>query len=242
MTQQRRRSYRPVLLVALLVGLGGGAWLSRLVLEDVGVGRARTYWSSPQGEPGGLLYVALGDSAAQGVGASRPERGYVGLLAARLSTRCGSPVRVVNLSVSGATVADVLRTQVPALARLRPDIVTVGAGGNDVVGFDAGRFTAEVELLTAALPAGSFVADVPYFMHAGFERHALQAAGVVSRSAARHNLPVVPLHAALAARGWSAMLTDFAPDLFHPNDRGHRVWADAFWAVMSTRNGVRCGP
>jgi vancomycin resistance protein YoaR len=28
------------------------------------------------------------------------------------------------------------------------------------------------------------------------------------------------------------MATDFAADWFHPNDRGHRVWADAFWAAM----------
>jgi lysophospholipase L1-like esterase len=30
------------------------------------------------------------------------------------------------------------------------------------------------------------------------------------------------------------MLTQFAADWFHPNDRGHRVWADAFWARIST--------
>ena len=29
------------------------------------------------------------------------------------------------------------------------------------------------------------------------------------------------------------MLTDFAADWFHPNDRGHRVWADAFWDEMA---------
>ena len=44
---------------------------------------------------------------------------------------------------------------------------------------------------------------------------------------------VVPLHAALQARGWKAMLTDFAADWFHPNDRGHRVWADAFSAAWT---------
>lgn len=25
------------------------------------------------------------------------------------------------------------------------------------------------------------------------------------------------------------MLTDYAADFFHPNDRGHRWWANAFW-------------
>ena len=34
---------------------------------------------------------------------------------------------------------------------------------------------------------------------------------------------------ALRAQGPGAGLTQFAADWFHPNDRGHRVWADAFW-------------
>jgi len=29
------------------------------------------------------------------------------------------------------------------------------------------------------------------------------------------------------------MVTDFAPDWFHPNDRGHAVWAEAFWAAFA---------
>lgn len=28
------------------------------------------------------------------------------------------------------------------------------------------------------------------------------------------------------------MITDFAADWFHPNDRGHRLWADAFWEAI----------
>ena len=29
------------------------------------------------------------------------------------------------------------------------------------------------------------------------------------------------------------MATQFAADFFHPHDRGHRVWADAFWAGVA---------
>ena len=35
----------------------------------------------------------------------------------------------------------------------------------------------------------------------------------------------------------SLTATDFAADWFHPNDRGHRVWADAFWEAMARRPG-----
>jgi len=34
------------------------------------------------------------------------------------------------------------------------------------------------------------------------------------------------------------MLTQFAADWFHPNDRGHRVWADAFWEQLADDSAV----
>lgn len=217
-----------------------GVWLVRLVGVYRGLGRARDYWSRPRGPDDGLLYVALGDSAAQGVGASAPERGYVGLLAERLRLATGQPVRVINLSVSGARIDDVQERQLPALRDLRPDLLTVAVGGNDVRGYQPATFGRQVDRLTAALPPGTFIADVPYFMHGHWERNSLHAAHAVTTSATRRDLHVVPLHEALRRQGWTAMLTQFAADWFHPNDRGHRVWADAFWSTICRSERYRC--
>ena len=215
-------------VVTLVVGVGWGVKLARVAHS---VQTHASYWAQPHGQPGGLLYVALGDSAAQGIGASRPDRGYVGLLAQRLRERTGRPVEVVNLSRSGAHLLDVVDTQLVALGALGrvPDVLTVGVGGNDIQDYDRERFAAAADRLTAALPDGAYVADVPYFMHGRWERDAAQAAGLLRASASRAGLRPVALHAALRAQGWRAMFTDFAADWFHPNDRGHRVWADAFW-------------
>lgn len=177
--------------------------------------------------------MALCDSSAQGIGASRPDRGYVGLVAERVRARTGKDVQVINLSVSGARIDDLLEDQLPLLANLEADLVTVTIGGNDVHTHHAGTFAAQVDRLTAALPPGTFIADVPYFMHGHWERDAQQSADVLTRSASKCGLSVVPLHDALRRQGWSAMLTQFAADLFHPNDRGYRVWADAFWDSIS---------
>lgn len=216
----------------LLAVAGLTVWAVKLLQVRRGVDRARRYWSTPQGEPGGLLYVALGDSTAQGVGASRPERGYVGLLAQRLRDRTGAAVQVVNLSSSGARIGDLLSDQLPRLHDLRPDLVTVGVGGNDLLTYSPTAYAEQVAALTAALPAGTLVADAPYFMHGHWERDARHAADLLARSAYGHGLVVVPLHSALRREGWSAMATHFAADFFHPNDRGHRVWADAFWTSI----------
>ena len=80
----------------------------------------RRAWARRAQQPGELLYVAIGDSAAQGVGARDLDASYVGLLAARCSGRPGRTVRVVNLSRYGARLADALDRQLPELAGAAP--------------------------------------------------------------------------------------------------------------------------
>jgi len=224
-----------VLSVVLVVTLALAAlWVGKLVGVARSVEHHAAYWAQPRGEEGGLLYVALGDSAAQGIGASRPENGYVGLLADRLRDASGRPVQVVNLSRSGARISDVLERQIPAMRALgrAPDLLTVAVGGNDVRAYDRETFARQAERLAAALPSGAYLADAPYFMHGRWERDARQAADVLTDAAVAYGLRPVPLHEALRREGWRAMLTQFAADWFHPNDRGHRVWADAFWTTI----------
>ena len=96
-------------------------------------------------------------------------------------------------------------------------------------------FAAQAGQLAAALPDGAYVADAPYFMHGRWELDSQEAADLLAAAAVRRGLHAVSLHDAQHARDWQAMLTDFAADWFHPNDRGHRVWADAFWHQMAPR-------
>lgn len=218
-------------VLALSVALGGW-WGVRFWQLRRSVGQYRAYWSVPRGETGGILYVALGDSTAQGIGASGPERGYVGLLARRLRATTGGPVQVLNLSRSGARIRDVVVEQLPRLAGQAPDLVTVAVGGNDLKQYDAARFRADIDALVAGLPPGTVVGDVPWFMHGGTGRTSGEAAGYVAAQAGSRGMPVARLHRAMRERGWKSMITDFAADWFHPNNRGHRVWADAFWEAI----------
>ena len=79
----------------------------------------------------GPLWVVLGDSTAQGLGAPDPRGGYVGQALHQLRRRSGQHWRVLNLSASGALVRDVLGNQLPQLP-VAPDLVTCGIGANDV--------------------------------------------------------------------------------------------------------------
>lgn len=225
-----RRHGRPVATAAAgLLAFGLALQVVRVVGIQQIVERARLYWFEPRGLSGGIFYVALGDSAAQGVGASGPDRGYVGLLAGRLREATGRPVEVVNLSVSGARMADVVEYQLPRLQELEPDLVTVAVGGNDVLRYDRDRFAVDAARLVAGLPPGTFVADVPHFRYGRWRTSSAEAARVVREAVTAAGLVVVPLNERLRAMSLRATLARTSRDLFHPNDRGYEVWADAFW-------------
>ena len=85
------------------------------------LGRYESYWRRHNEKVQGkqIDYVALGDSTAQGIGASHPSSGYVPLIARELESRYDKKIRYVNLSKSGATIEQALSTQLPAMEKLK---------------------------------------------------------------------------------------------------------------------------
>lgn len=221
------------------IGLAGMVTVQtyRWLRVATSVQRHERHWVRRQLRPGELRYVALGDSLAQGIGASGPERGYVGLLAARLERATGLGVEVVNLSATGVLIDDVTNYQLPALLRLDPppDLVTVTAGTNDAGRRDHAGIGERFDALCARLPAGTLVADLPRFHHGRRRLAAREAAAAVREVLGRHpHLVPVRLDEATARAG----LTLRSADLFHPNDRGHRHYADLFWSALQRRRPV----
>ncbi|WP_447036669.1 SGNH/GDSL hydrolase family protein [Streptomyces sp. DSM 118878] len=112
-------------------------------------------------------YVAIGDSQTEGVGDGDDVLGYRGW-ADRLAEilAAGRPdFGYANLAVRGRLTARIKAEQLgPALA-LKPDLVTVMAGMNDLVrpGFDAARIAADIEeMFTELTGAGARVATVTF--------------------------------------------------------------------------------
>jgi lysophospholipase L1-like esterase len=214
-----------------LVGVGYGLWRRRSgrlarMPEDYDA-----YWHRRTRRPGELRYVALGDSLAQGLSARRPERGFVGLLADGLAGSTGREIGVLNWSVTGATVADVLADQVPRLASLAESagppvgLVTVCVGSNDVGRTEPDRFRARFRELCAALPAGALVTDIP-----DFRRGPHRAAAAEYSRGCRDVLAEFPaLRAVRLERATRTIrVRELGPDLAHPGDAGHRRYAAAF--------------
>ncbi|MBF4161998.1 SGNH/GDSL hydrolase family protein [Nocardioides acrostichi] len=169
-------------------------------------------------------WVVLGDSLAQGVGATVFDRGLVGQLERRLAA-AGHGLDVVNLSATGARVLDVLDQQVPLLAALTADLVTVVVGSNDLFGRPRHRraLPASMSRLARALPVGSVVATLPQ------PRRAAELADRELEASARSgHLRLVDLRTS-GPSSWRGLV---AADWFHPNDAGYAALADAFEPVL----------
>jgi len=192
-------------------------------------------WGRRALEPGELLYVAIGDSSAQGIGARDLDAGYVGLLAARLQRQTGHTVRVVNLSRYGARLTDALERQLPLLNGLEPDLVTVAIGANDMSTFDAERFAAEFAALLTELPDHAIVADLPCFHFGDRESDAAAASHLITDLVRARGLAFAPLHRVTEKRrGWGSF-PEFTWDQFHPSPLGYRVWESAFAGAVTRR-------
>jgi len=83
---------------------------------------------------GRLTILAMGSSSIEGVGASRPELGFVPLLEAGLERRLpGVQVAVVNKGIGGETAKETADRLAREIAANKPDLVIWQIGTNDVL-------------------------------------------------------------------------------------------------------------
>lgn len=105
-------------------------------------------------------FVAIGDSFTEGIGDPSPEspggnRGWADRVAEVLSESVPD-FAYANLAVRGKLIAQIVADQVePALA-LQPDLITICAGGNDVIrpGTDPDEISAQFEDAVIRLTSG----------------------------------------------------------------------------------------
>jgi len=176
----------------------------------------------------GPRWVVLGDSTAQGIGAGRYDRGYVGQLREVLESETGSAWRVLNLSRSGDRAADVVHNQLPALRRLgeTPRLVTCIVGANDLMRTPLPRLQSLMQTIIDALPAGAVVGTLPQGIRASRARAINQ---MISEKAPRRDLRVADIWSA-SGPPWR---DKFGPDHFHPNEAGYALWAKAIGSAIA---------
>lgn len=191
-----------------------------------------------------LRFVALGDSLTEGVGdpVGGAWRGWAELLSAGLAPD-GTPVEFHNFAASGAQTSDVLARQMPQALALRPDIASVLVGVNDTLRrtFDIHAVAARLDhvyaafteqgavLLTACLPDPGTMLGLPGLLGRPLARRQQAVNSVVHALSERYG--AVHLHAAEGA--WVADRSMWSADRLHPGERGHRILAARFHALLA---------
>jgi lysophospholipase L1-like esterase len=105
-------------------------------------------------------YVAIGDSFTEGVGDPDPARpngvrGWADRVADVLASQAPE-FTYANLAIRGRKLPQIIAEQVPVAAALRPDLVTMSGGGNDVLRpqVDLDALATSLEEAVAALRDG----------------------------------------------------------------------------------------
>src|SRR5439155_11988632 len=181
----------------------------------------------------GPLWVVLGDSTAQGLGALSPDGGYVGQVLAELRRQTGLPWRVLNLSVSGSLTRDVLGAQLP-LVPAHADLVTCGIGVNDILYTSPAKLFADLRALIAVVPDQTVLLDLPLpsgcwgFLGRASVPYVTRINRTIHQAAAARGLPVAEVSAHFLPP-WTGK---FASDYFHPSQDGYRDWARALLSAV----------
>jgi lysophospholipase L1-like esterase len=192
-----------------------------------------------------MRYVALGDSYTIGTSVAEAER-WPNQLVARLAD-VETLELAGNLGVNGYTSADLIREELPRLARLEPELVSVQIGVNDVVqGVPDERYGANVteifDKVLALVPAArAFALATPDYtvtpQGAAYGIPQRQRAGILHvnqilrHAAEEQGIAFVPdlFEISAEADDDPAMVAD---DGLHPSGAQYARWVDAIEPVV----------
>lgn len=178
-------------------------------------------------------FVALGDSFTEGVGDPSNDgacyRGWADRFAEDLA-RQHPGLNYANLAIRGKRAGEVLDEQVPAAIALRPDLVSLAAGGNDMLRFrtDPDELAVTFETAVARLAA----AGCTVMAFTGFDPKAFPVLRLIRGKAA-----VFSMHVREIASKYDCLLADLWPmraltdrrlwssDRLHLSADGHRLVA-----------------
>jgi lysophospholipase L1-like esterase len=202
-----------------------------------------------------IRYLALGDSYTIGTGLEDEAQNFPSLLARRLSGEAGIDVALTNLGVNGYTTTDLIREELPVARAVRPELVSILIGANDVVqGSEEATYRGRLQhtyqaieelgvpaahVLAVSIPDFSPLPGAAPFGSPSHLRARIDAFNEIARTEA-------------ASRGFRyADITEIsretnrgddwlAADGLHPGPAQHRAFATHLWEVASpTWNAVR---
>ncbi|MFY9484822.1 MAG: GDSL-type esterase/lipase family protein [Patescibacteria group bacterium] len=151
-------------------------------------------------------------------------------------------MRVVTIAKSGATVADVVAEQLPKIAEIKPDIISISIGGNDathmtgLVSFEKDMRTIIAALQQSGAGQVLFGSTPNMFAIPALPRWFSWLAGrrsIEQNELTKSLLPASFHYVDIFNKARLEGLPDYAQDWFHPNDKGYERWSKAFKGLIA---------
>ena len=184
-------------------------------------------WNQAAAAETGPLWVAVGDSSTQGIGASDPMDSWVPRVLALLREHTGDPWRVINLSITGGQFRDIVEHELPRLEELRaagnsPDLCTMIAGANNIMAPATWlEARSDLEKILTSLPGPAVVARVG--ISSPFKTvMARRFTSTIERIGAERDFEL------FWPWDWPS-LDGMAEDKFHPNEKGYGYMTNIIW-------------
>jgi lysophospholipase L1-like esterase len=173
-------------------------------------------------------FAALGDSFTEGLNDPGPGGGFLGWADRVAAVLAGQVpgLRYANLAVRGRLLHQVVAEQVPRAVELAPDLVSLAAGGNDILrGADVDELAAQFEAAVAALAA----AGAQVLIFTGFDPRTFPVIRLLRGRIAAYDMhlrAIADEHGCRLVDLWSMrVLRDqraWSQDRLHLTSEGHR--------------------
>jgi lysophospholipase L1-like esterase len=193
-------------------------------------------------------YVAIGDSFTEGIGDPEPlspggHRGWADRVAEVLSQQTDD-FAYANLAVRGKLMRQIVDEQIEPAMVLRPDLVTISAGGNDVIrpGTDPDEIARSLDSAIERLRSEDATVVIFTGADVGFSPVFRNIRGKVAiynenirAIAARHDCIVADMWSLTALQD----VRMWAPDRLHLNSLGHHTVARMVLEALNVESDLQ---
>lgn len=186
-----------------------------------------------------FVYVALGDSTVEGIGSSHSSKSFPALVFKKIKED-KKEASYFNLGKKGARVRDVIETQLAKAVSLKPDLITISVGANDLrrrtklKQFEKDyyhliktlREKTKAKIIISNIPDVSLLPSLSIFVKYFAKFIIRRLNKIIGKYAKEFNCILVDLYE--ESRIYSKKYKDLiSKDGLHPSDKGYVLWAEA---------------
>ncbi len=193
-----------------------------------------------------FIYVAIGDSSVEGVGASHHAKSYPSLVFEKIKLSYPKS-SYYNLGRKGDRIKHVIENQLPRVLTLKPNLVTISIGINDIRGrVKLSHFEKDLSYLVETLqretdtkiiinniPDFSLLPTLPIYLRIASKILIHRFNRSIEKISGNFNLTLVDIFK--ISRKFCKQWKDFiSTDGYHPSDAGYALWAEAIINNLDT--------